>query len=148
MRQDRSQVMMGDDTGQKKKDRFLWRDPSIRTWSQCFSGVGEMQLSYLIQRLFSMAGDKGGDGGVHLFSCAFGEMKVVSFAHAVEAAQEGIAGDDAGSGDGGVGVLRLCFKMDAGDHLVLSLQIAIIAFFLYELVDDDVVRQSGVHWRP
>ena len=148
MRQDRSQVMMGDDTGQKKKDGFLGRDPSIRTWSQCFSGVGKMKLSYLIQRLFSMAGDKGGDGGVHLFSCTFGEMEVVSFAHAVEAAQEGIAGDDAGSGDGGVGVLRLCFKMDAGDHLVLSLQIAIIAFFLYELVDDDVVRQSGVHWRP
>ena len=117
MRQDRSQVMMGDDTGQKKKDRSLWRDPSIRTWSQCFSGVGEMQLSYLVQRLFSMAGDKRGDGGVHLFSCAFGEMEVVSFAHAVEAAQKGI------------GVLRLCFKMDAGDHFVLSLQIAVIAFF-------------------
>ncbi len=107
-----------------------------------FLVLAKCSFPYLVQRLFSMAGDKGGDGGVHLFSCAFGEMEVVSFAHAVEAAQKGIAGDDAGSGDGGVGVLRLCFKMDAGDHLILSLQIAVIAFFLYELVDDDVVRQS------
>ena len=88
MRQDRLQNMIGTIRDKRKRMDPCGGGPSIRTWSQCFFGVGEMQLSYLIQRLFSMAGDKGGDGGVHLFSCAFGEMEVVSFAHAVEAAQE------------------------------------------------------------
>ena len=55
MRQDRLQNLIGTIRDKRKRMDPCGGGPSIRIWSQCFFGVGKMQLSYLIQRLFSMA---------------------------------------------------------------------------------------------